>query len=262
MTRTIFAMGGGGFTSEPSNPALDDYVLALSRATRPRICFLPTASGDPDRHVADFYAAFGDRQCEPEHLSLFRLGREPVPVRERLLGADIVYVGGGSMLNMLAVWRAHGLDEVMREAWERGVALCGLSAGSMCWFQWGVTTSRGEPGPARGLGLLPGSNSVHYDGEPSRRPVFQRLIAEGRLPDGYGVDDGVGLRFDGTALVEAVSSRPAGAAYHVTRGESGAVEEPVAVRELARAPREERLPPPDIAEWRANAVARRRRDAR
>lgn len=262
MTRTIFAMGGGGFTSEPSNPALDDYVLALSRATRPRICFLPTASGDPDRHVADFYAAFGDRQCEPEHLSLFRLGREPVPVRERLLGADIVYVGGGSMLNMLAVWRAHGLDEVMREAWERGVALCGLSAGSMCWFQWGVTTSRGEPGPARGLGLLPGSNSVHYDGEPRRRPVFQRLIAEGRLPDGYGVDDGVGLRFDGTALVEAVSSRPAGAAYHVTRGESGAVEEPVAVRELARAPREERLPPPDIAEWRADAVARRRRDAR
>ncbi len=255
-------MGGGGFTSEPDNPALDDYVLGLSSAPRPRICFLPTASGDPDRHVADFYAAFGDRQCEPEHVSLFRLGREPVPVRERLLAADVVYVGGGSMLNMLAVWRAHGLDEVMREAWERGVALCGLSAGSMCWFQWGVTTSRGEPTPARGLGLLPGSLSVHYDGEPARRPVFHRLIAEGEVPAGYGVDDGVGLRFEGTSLVEAVSSRADGRAYRVQLGDHGVLEEPVPVRELAQAPREERLPPPEIAEWRANALARRRRGAR
>lgn len=261
MPRTIFAMGGGGFTSEPGNPLLDEYVLTLADVPRPRICFLPTASGDPERHLADFYAAFGDRHCEPTHVSLFRLGRSPVPVRERLLGADIVYVGGGSMLNMLAVWRAHGLDAVMREAWEAGTALCGLSAGAMCWFRWGITTSTGQPGPARGLGLLPHSSSVHYDAEPARRPVYHRLIAAGEMPAGYGVDDGVGLRFEGSELVAAVSSRPAARAFRVEARDGAAVEEPLAVRYLGDAPRDQRPAPPDVLEWRQHALARRRRGA-
>jgi peptidase E len=255
---TIFAMGGGGFTSEPQNPLLDEYVLTLVAAPRPRICFLPTASGDPDRHLADFYAAFGDRQCEATHVSLFRLGRAPVPVRERLLEADIVYVGGGSMLNMLAVWRAHGIDAIMREAWERGVAVCGLSAGSMCWFEWGVTTSTGEPAPARGLGLLPGSNSVHYDGEPARRTAYRRLVAERAIPSGYGVDDGVGLRFDGVRLVDAVSSRPHAGAVWVQPRRGETMEERLPVRYLGDAGREERPPPPDVTEWRLTERARRR----
>jgi peptidase E len=251
-------MGGGGFTSEPQNPLLDEYVLTLAAVPRPRICFLPTASGDPDRHLVDFYAAFGERQCEPTHVSLFRLGRAPVPVRERLLEADIVYVGGGSMLNMLAVWRAHGLDAILREAWERGVALCGLSAGSMCWFEWGVTTSTGEPARARGLGLLPGSNSVHYDGEPARRTVYRRLVAERAIPGGYGVDDGVGLRFEGARLVETVSSRPRAGAVWVQPHRGQTMEERLPVRYLGDAGREERPPPPDVTEWRLTERARRR----
>ena len=252
MPRTIFAMGGGGFTAEPRNPLLDDYILALSPEPRPRVLFLPTASGDPTANVNAFLDAFGHKNCETDHLSLFRLGRDPQPVRERVLGADIVYVGGGSKINLLAVWRAHGFDAILREAWDAGIALCGLSAGSMCWFEWGVTTSTGAPAPARGLGWLPGSNTVHYDGEPARRPVYLDAVARGAIPGGYAVDDGVGLRFAGPELVEAVSSRPAGRAFRIERSEDGeAVETPLAVRYLGDARSAERQAPADIAEWRA-----------
>ena len=156
---TIFAMGGGGFTMEPDNPVLDEFILGLSARREPRICFLPTASGDPDAHIARFYAAYRDLPCEPSHISLFRLGAMPrtPPLRELLLSQDIVYVGGGSMRNMLAIWGVHQLDAILREAWERGVVLAGLSAGAMCWFEGGITKSTGDPEVAAGRGLLPGS---------------------------------------------------------------------------------------------------------
>jgi dipeptidase E len=249
--RTIFAMGGGGFTAEPRNPLLDDYILSLSPSTRPRILFLPTASGDPAAHLTAFIEAFGHKQCETEHLSLFRLGQDPRPVRERVLAADIVYVGGGSLLNLIAIWKAHGFDAILHEAWENGTALAGLSAGSMCWFEWGVTTSTGAPAPAPGLGWLPGSNTVHYDGEPSRRPVYLDAVASGEIPGGFAVDDGVGLRFAGSELVEAVSSRPQARAFRVERDVDKAVETPLAVRFLGSASPRERQAPADIAEWRA-----------
>src|SRR3954452_22655562 len=170
--RTIFAMGGGGFTMEPDNPLLDELILGLARRAVPRVCFLPTASGDPLDHVARFYEAFTDRPCECSDLSLFRLGRRPVDLRATLLAQDIVYVGGGSMRNMLAIWRVHELEPILREGWDRGGVLAGLSAGAMCCFQYGVTKSTGRPEPAHGLGWLSGSLSVHYDGEPERRPVY------------------------------------------------------------------------------------------
>ena len=146
----------------------------MEASPRPRICLLPTAGGDSEHQIRRFYEAYGDRLCEPSHISLFRLGRQPVPLREHLLAQDAVYVGGGSLVNLLAIWRAQGLDAILHEAWEAGVVLAGLSAGSMCWFQWGVTTSSGEPQTAAGLGFLPGSNSVHHDSEPARRPVRSR----------------------------------------------------------------------------------------
>jgi peptidase E len=255
--RTIFAMGGGGFTAEPRNPLLDDYILSLSPSPRPRVLFLPTASGDPTAQLNAFLDAFGHKHCETDHLSLFRLGKDPRPVRERVLGADIVYVGGGSKINLLAIWRAHGFDELLHKAWHAGVALAGLSAGSMCWFEWGITTSAGRPAPARGLGWLPGSNTVHYDGEPERRPVYLEAVGSGAIPGGYAVDDGVGLRFAGTELVEAVSSREGGRAFRVERRDGDdAVEHALPVRYLGEAGDHERQAPADIAEWRA---LRRRR---
>ncbi len=252
---------------EPDNPALDRYVLELGRVRRPepRVCLLPTAGGDSEEQIFRFYAAFSDEACEPTHLSLFRLGRRPMSVAAHLLGQDVIYVGGGSMLNMLAVWRAHELDLVMRQAWEQGILLAGLSAGSMCWFEQGISTSSGLPGPAAGLGLLAGSNSVHYDGEPHRRPRYLEAVRTGEVGAGYGVDDGVGLLFEDARLAEIVSSRPRAQAWRVERTEAGGVSETPLVPRRLPAP-ERAAPPLAVTELRAVRAARRdlgrRRSAR
>lgn len=245
--RTIFAMGGGGFTMEPDNPALDELILDLAEAKEPRICFLPTASGDADEQVRRFHATFGDLPCTPSVLSLFRLGREPVDVREHLLAQDVVYVGGGSMRNMLAIWREHGLDAILVDCWNAGVVLAGLSAGAMCWFEAGISTSSGRPDPVLGLGLLPGSLSVHLDGEPEREPVFLDAVARGEIPAGWAADDGVGLLFHDLELTRVVSSRPCRRAIHA--GPQGVTE--LAVEALATRRREERRAPFEIAELRS-----------
>jgi dipeptidase E len=256
---TIFAMGGGGFTMEPHNPALDDYVLTLAPSREPRICLLPTAGGDSEDQIRRFHATFRDQLCRPTHLSLFRLGSRPVPVREHLLAQDVIYVGGGSMVNLLALWRAHGLDGILREAWHAGIVLAGLSAGSMCWFEWGITKSIGRPAPTRGLGFLPGSNSVHYDGEPERRPVYLDSLAAGDVPPGWGVDDGAGLLFRGTRVAEIVASRPEARAYRVHVVDGKAVEEAVEPRVLAARAHADPATSLAVDELRALKAARRGR---
>jgi dipeptidase E len=219
--RIIVAMGGGGFSMEPDNPLLDDFILDLARVARgrerPRVCFLATAAGDTPGYIADFYSAFA-RRSEATHLSLFV--RTVDDIERHLLDQDVIYVGGGNTENMLAVWRVHGVDRAMRRAWEAGVVLAGLSAGSLCWFETGTTDSFGAGlAPlSAGLGFLPGSHSPHYDGEATRRPHFQRLVAEGVLPAGYAVDDGAALVFRGTDLAEVVASRPGSRAFRVERG--------------------------------------------
>jgi len=208
-------MGGGGFTMEPSNPLLDDFVLSLARRAEPRILFLPTASGDTGGPINAFRERFVGRPCVPEHLSLFRLREAGRTLREIVLEQDVVYVGGGSMRNLLAVWRAHGLDALLVEAWRAGIVLAGLSAGAMCWFDAGITRSSGPPEPIAGLGLLEGSLSVHADGEPERLPIWLSHVCEGSIPGGWALDDGVGLLFRGLKLDRAVSSRPGAGAQRV-----------------------------------------------
>jgi dipeptidase E len=221
--RTIVAMGGGGFSMEPDNLLLDDHVLALARQhrgrDRPLVCFLAPASGDSDGYVANFYAAFA-RRSEATHLGLF--DRKVGDVESFLLDQDVIYVGGGNTANMLAIWRVHGVDRALMRAWEAGVVLTGLSAGSNCWFESSTTDSFGPLAALKdGLGLLPGSHCPHYDSEPARRPTFQRLIVSGELPDGLAADDGAALVFDGSELAEVVASRPAARAYRVVRGPAG-----------------------------------------
>jgi peptidase E len=213
--RVILAMGGGGFTMEPANPLLDDYVLKLTEAKQPRVLFLPTASGDTTTQINAFYARFGGRACVPSHISLFRLGDLERPLEEIVLEQDVVYVGGGSMRNLLAIWNAHGLDELLTRAWRRGTVLAGISAGAMCWFEGGVTCSSGAPEPLAGLGLLKGSLTVHADGEPERLPVWLKSVRIGALPGGWAADDGVGLLFRGRNLARVVSSRPGAGAQRV-----------------------------------------------
>jgi peptidase E len=230
----IIAFGGGGFSMEAGNPLLDDYVLSLSDAERPRICFVPTASGDADHYVVRFYRAFAQR-CHASHVSLFRRDRGSGAVQgdleRHLLEQDVIYVGGGSVVSLLGAWRAHGLDRTLRAAWRRGVVLCGLSAGSLCWFAEAVTAFHGPPTVVRGLGLLPYSNCVHYDGEPARRAEYRRFVGDGMRP-GFAADDGAALHFVGRELRRVVSSRPCARAYRVEPLHGDVVETPLPARYL------------------------------
>jgi dipeptidase E len=233
----IVALGGGGFSMEPENPLLDDFVLKLARRHPARVCFIPTASGDAATYVARFYRALSGR-CIPTDLTLFgspALPRHPARTADLpsfVADQDVFYVGGGNTANMLALWRAHGLDRLLRDAWSSGAVLSGVSAGMICWFRASVTDSFGGMEPLNdGLGFLDGSACPHYDGEPERRPTYQRLIAAG-LPAGYAVDDGAALHFFGSKLAEVVSSRPGAGAYHVERRGTDVVEERLPVRFL------------------------------
>ena len=216
-------MGGGGFTMDERNPVLDRLVLSLTGKPVPRICFLPTASGDGREQTARFFERYSDWPCEPSVLSLIRLGRDRIDPRAHLLAQDAIYIGGGAMRNMLAVWREHGIDETIRAAWERRTVLAGLSAGAMCWFAGGITMSGGTPEPVAGLGLVGGSMSVHRDREPDRLSVFRAAVARGELPPGYAVDDGAALLIDGRRVRECVASRPGAGASEVTPDGAGSV---------------------------------------
>jgi dipeptidase E len=223
--RPILALGGGGFTVDERSGALERFVLSLTGKPVPKICFLPTASGDQRDQAMRFHERFGAWPCEPSILWLFHLARERIDPVEHLLAQDAIYVGGGSMRNMLAVWREHGVDEAMRAAWESGVVLAGLSAGAMCWFEGGVSESGGAPDPVAGLGLLNGSLSVHMDSEPERLPVYRAAVAAGELPPGYAADDNAALLFDGAELIECVSAREGARVVAVEPDGAGGVNE-------------------------------------
>jgi dipeptidase E len=237
---TILTMGGGGFATEPENPLLDDYMMSLATrrrgvGNRPRVCFVTTASGDPQEYGDRFTQAFADR-AETSTLRLFHLHElDGVDLRSHVLSQDVIYVAGGSTANLLVLWRLHGLDEIFAEAAEDGIVLAGISAGMNCWFEGSVTDSFGPLAPlSDGLGFLAGSACPHYDGEPERRPAYLELVGNERLPAGYAADDGCALLFRDGELVEAVSSRPEARAFRVHRaGDGRSVEEtPVGVRYL------------------------------
>lgn len=226
LLQQIIAMGGGGFSMEPDNPLLDEYVLRQTGRDHPRVLFLPTASGDAAGYVEKFHTAFSALHCETEHLSLFRPPAEDLA--SVLLRQDVVYVGGGNTFNMLALWRLWGLDAALRRAWEQGVVLAGLSAGAICWFDAGITDSfPGEFRPLQCLGFLPGTLSPHYDGEPERRPTYHRLLESGEIGEGYAADDGVALHYVGRKLHAVVSSRPGARAYRLRLESASSVEEEI-----------------------------------
>jgi peptidase E len=233
----IVAFGGGGFSMEWGNRLLDDHLLTLTGVSRPRVCFLPTASGDADHYIVRFYRAFDASRCEPSHISLFRRETGVGDPRAHLLAQDLVYVGGGSLVSLLGTWRAHGIDVALGEAWHAGVILCGGSAGSLCWFSEAVSAfHQGSPRRIECLGLLPWSNAVHYCDEPGRREAFRDAVAAG-MPPGYGTGDGAALHFIGSELAEVVGSRPDARAVHVSVGADGApIERDLTVRYLAPAP--------------------------
>jgi dipeptidase E len=205
-------LGGGGDTQEQTN-LMYDYVLGITGNERPRVLYVPTAISDSTDGIVMFYESFRDR-AEPSHFRTFPW--PPSNLRELILEQDAICVSGGNTANMLAIWRVHGIDRLLREAWESGVVLWGASAGMICWFEAGVTDSFGPQLEGMDcLGFLPGSACPHYDGEELRRPRFRELIARG-FREGVAADDGVGIHYLGTQIAEIVTCRPGAAAYRVT----------------------------------------------
>lgn len=231
--RRIVALGGASLQSGSMDGALHQYLLDLTGASRPRVCFLGTAGGDDAEGRAAFYAWFAQR-AEATHLGLF--DRRVADITAFLADQDVIYVGGGNTANMLAIWRTHGVDEALRRAWESGVILAGPSAGGVCWFEGGTTDSFGpEIAPLNdGLKLLPGSFCPHYDSESLRRPRYLDLVSSGALPGGYAADDGVGLLFDDRELSEVVAVMPESRAFHVTPASAGIEEVSIKPRLLRR----------------------------
>ena len=221
--RQIIAMGGGGFSMEPENLLLDQYIVSRVNKANPKICFVPTASGDQTNYIERFYKAFQNLHCQPSHLSLFE--PEFKDLERYVLEQDIIYVGGGNTRNMLLLWKEWELDVALKKAYEQGVILAGLSAGSICWFEEGLTDPINAPlYKLDCLGFLKGSNCPHYDGENKRRPSYHQLISEGKMQEGYAVDDGAALHFINEKLHSSVSSRPNAKAYFVKRNDSEIIE--------------------------------------
>jgi dipeptidase E len=212
MSGHIVAIGGGGF---PETVPLLRFALGLARRERPRVCFVPTASGDAEGYIARFYRAFSKLECSPTDLTLFDREVEDLPgfVHEQ----DVFYVGGGNTASLLGVWRAHGLDELIGRALADGAVLAGSSAGMNCWFEASTTDSFGRERLAPlydGLGLLRGSACPHYDAEEQRRPLYHDLIRTG-FPAGYAADNQAALHFKEGDLVEAITCDPEAKAYYV-----------------------------------------------
>jgi dipeptidase E len=223
-TGQIVGLGGAG--SEQETRRLLAYVVELTGKPSPKVCVVPTAAGDDADSVLRLYGVLPE-EARASHLPFFPW--PPAELRRFALEHDLIFVGGGNTANALSIWRVHGFDRVLREAWEAGIMLTGWSAGMICWFEAGVTDSFGPQldGMRDGLGFLPGSACPHYDGEERRRPVYRRLVAQG-FPPGLAADDGVGLRFVGQELAEVVTVREGACAYRVDADG----EEPLPVRLL------------------------------
>jgi peptidase E len=220
--RQIIPIGGGGFYRDPENLELEKYVLKQCGAENPRVAFVPTASGEPDHYVSSFYAAFLKLGCRPSVLTFFK--RTP-DLRSFLLDQDVIYVGGGNTKSLLAVWRDWGVTEILREAWESGVVLTGVSAGAICWFQQGLTDSYSDGLRSLDcLGFLPGSCCPHFDGEPQRRPSYHRLLAAGEIYAGVAIEDWTGVHFVGTEIHKVIASKRGARAYSM-RAAHGSVQE-------------------------------------
>ena len=232
----MLAIGGfGAPDADPARPPrLVEHALELSGRQRPRTCVLNTAMGDDPGTFVRMYSWLSAVSARASHLQLFPMPNVRDP-EDLLLSQDVIFVGGGSVANMVAVWRVHGLDRVMRAAWQAGIVLAGVSAGALCWFEGGTTDSFGQelrPFTA-GLALLGGSYCPHYSSEPGRRPLYQSLVADGSLPPGIACDDGTAAHFADDALAEVVADGPGQHGYRVApAGQGGAAEKALATRLL------------------------------
>lgn len=230
----ILALGGGGFLMEDAASPIDAYILTLAGKRNPKICFVPTASGDHPDHIDKFYAAYGKLECQPSHIAFFR---KPMPgsisistLEENVLGQDVIFVGGGNTKSALAVWREWRLACILRRALSSGVLLTGMSAGAMCWFESGLTDSYWDSGyrPLQCLGFLPGSCAVHYHSDGQRQSRLAEALLAGALPAAIAIDDYAGVLFHNGTVSQVVGWRSGATAYTVTVESGRVIETPYA----------------------------------
>lgn len=227
--RQIIPIGGGGFYRDPENLELEKYVIRQTGVDHAKVAFVPTASGEPDHYITSFYTAFLKLGCRPSVLTFFK--RTP-DLRAFLLDQDVIYVGGGNTKSLLAVWRDWGVVEILREAWQSGIVLTGVSAGAICWFDQGLTDSFSDGlRPLECLGFLPGSCCPHFDGEAQRRPSYHRLLASGEIAAGIAIEDWTGVHYVGSDIHKVITSKRAARAYSM-RAAQGSVQEVPLTAEL------------------------------
>jgi dipeptidase E len=213
--KQILPMGGGGFSMEPENPLLDQYIVDQTGKSRPKVCFLPHGTDEAVRYVRNFYEAFAKLDTRPTYLSLFN--PPTADLQSFLMEQDLIYVGGGNTKSMLALWREWNLHIILPQAYDQGVVMTGVSAGAICWFEQGITDSiPGALNPLSCLGILPGSCCPHYDGEVERRPTYHKLLAKNEIRPGIALDDGAAAHYIDGQLARVVSSRPKAGAYRLT----------------------------------------------
>lgn len=231
MKRQIIAMGGGGFSMEPGNTLLDQYILDQARRKRPAVCFLPHATDAAERYALNFFNAFSRLDCRPSWLSLFT--PPTADLETYLLERDVIYVGGGNTKSMLALWREWGIDAILRKAYQQGIVLAGISAGANCWFQECSTDS--VPGPYTVLpclGIVKGSFCPHYDGEVDRRPSLHRMLRENKIMSGYAADNSAAVHLVDEELWECVGSVPTARVYSVRKSGAEVIEDELPTRYL------------------------------
>jgi peptidase E len=231
--RRIFACGSGILS--PPNPLLIQYVLDLTGKKDPVVCLLPTAVGDNPGFIQFWYEVMNGLACRPRHLRLFGNSFGMKSFEAQLMAADVIFVGPGSTLNMLAIWKAQEVDVILKKAWEAGIVMAGESAGYICWFEQGVTDSRPERlTSVNGLGFLKGSACPHYDNERARKPSYHKMLASGEVKGGYACDDSVGLLFEGEQLTRVVAARPGKTAYRVQYDGQAVSEQPLPAQLLEK----------------------------
>lgn len=224
----IIALGGGGFSDQPDNLLLDEYILLQTNKVKPRVMFLPTAGGDHEDYIAKFYRAYKKFNCVPSHMSL---SKKPVPLRkleQMVMSQDLIFVGGGSPKYLMQVWRKTGLDRIIKKAWKEGIVLSGMSAGAICWYKDGFTNPNDDIWRRINcLGFLHGSFCPHYDKRGELRKAYRKMIVTGEISEGFGVQDGVALHYIGTELKYIISSISDAKAYIVKKGGARVNEKPI-----------------------------------
>lgn len=230
--RQVIAIGGGGFGRTQASNLIEQYILDQSNKSSPNICFIPTATGDLDPYVVNFYNVFSQLDCHPTHISFFK---RTIDLDKHIANQDIIFVGGGNTKSMLAVWREWNLDKVLKTAYDRGVVMSGVSAGAICWFESGLTDSwADELRMIPCMNLISGSCAPHYDEEPERRPATKKLLEQNIINAMYGIEGGAALHFIDEVADSTIRFSLNKNAYKVTLHKEKILEEPYKVKDLIK----------------------------